>query len=188
MVAAVAPLYRVRRRAPRRVTRDPAAAFARIARTGIRTGEAVAAYGVRGPAPATYGKCRLLQEQNGCCPARYRCGGVASNFAEKGPARETSGHTLGHLAGPAVNDGFSCDDIIRHGPGFFLYPSSSRSAMVRSLGLRHRHHGTTGVGPSRRNHRPTRTHDGRSLVAFPAVRVYSGPRSRGQFLHLTPRP
>jgi len=127
MVAAVAPLYRVRRRAPRRVTRDPAAALARIARTGIRTGEAVAAYGVRGPAPATYGKCRFLQEQNGCCPARYCCGGVASNFAEKGPARETSGHALGHLSGPAVNDGFSCDAIIRHSPGFFLYPSSGRS-------------------------------------------------------------
>ena len=129
MVAAVAPLYRVRRRAPRRVTRDPAAALARIARTGIRTGEAVAAYGVRGPAPATYGKCRFLQEQNGCRSGRYRCGSVASNFAEKGPARETNGHTLGHLAGPAVNDGFSCNEIIRHGPGFFLYPSSSRSAM-----------------------------------------------------------
>ena len=126
MVAAVAPLYRVRRRAPRRVTRDPAAALARITRAGIRTGEAVAAYGVRGPAPATYGKCRFFQEQNGCCSGRYRCGSVASNFAEKGPSRETSGHTLGHLAGPAVNDGFSCDEIIRHGPGFFLYPSSSR--------------------------------------------------------------
>src|SRR5690348_8691876 len=128
MVAAVAPLYRVRRRASRRVTRDPAAALARIARTGIRTGEAVAAYGVRSPAPATYGKCRFLQEQDGCCPARYGCGSVASNFAEKGPARETSSHTLGHLAGPAVNDGFSFDEIIRHGPGFFQYPSISRSA------------------------------------------------------------
>lgn len=84
---------------------------------------------MRGPAPATYGKCRFLQEQYGCCSGRYRCGSVASNFAEKGPARETSGHTLGHLAGPAVNDGFSCDDILRHGPGFLLYPSSSRSAM-----------------------------------------------------------
>lgn len=188
MIAAVAPLYRVRRRAPRRVTCDPAAALARTARTGIRTGEAEAAYGVIGPAPATYGKRRFLQEQNGCCSARYRCGSVTPNFAEKGPARETSGHTPGHLAGPAVNDGFSCDDIIRHGSGFFPYPSSSRSAMVRSLGLRHRHHGTTGVGPSRRNHRPARTHDARSLVAFPAVRVYSGPRSRGQFLQLTPQP